>query len=127
MSCFICMATTGLDECPKCGVYGCKSGLKLADITFAFYNQFFSGLWFNLGHIYHHYDQATEYCRPFKIVNSPEFGRHFIATRDILPLQEILLEKAAVIGPAAQAVQICLECLIPVELDGKNFEVYLDS
>jgi hypothetical protein len=60
-------------------------------------------------------------------VNSPEFGRHFIATRDILPLQEILLEKAAVIGPAAQAVQICLECLIPVELDGKNFEVYLDS
>jgi len=49
---------------------------------------------------------------------SPELGRHFVATRDISPLHEILTEKAAVVGPATKALPICLECLNPFSVQG---------
>lgn len=97
--------------------------VDLCKLYHLFGNQSYN--FFHLDHIRHHIGQsdldlASRYCRPFRIGNSPEFGRHFVATRDILPLQEILCEKAAVIGPATQAIQVCLECLIPIELEGKK-------
>jgi len=55
----------------------------------------------------------TSQCRPFKVDISETFGRHLVATRNILPLEEILFEKVAVLGPATKTVPVCLECLQP--------------
>jgi hypothetical protein len=51
---------------------------------------------------------------------STTLGRHFVATRDVAPLEEILVDSVAVLGPATKTVPICLECLQPNLLDGKK-------
>ena len=51
-----------------------------------------------------------DYCFPFKIEESEEFGRYFVATRDIQPLELVLIDKPAVVGPATKTRPICLEC-----------------
>ena len=50
---------------------------------------------------------------PFRIEDSPTMGRHFVATRNIKPLELILLEDAAVVGPATKTKPLCLNCLQP--------------
>ena len=40
-----------------------------------------------------------------------EFGRFFVATRDISPLELVLIDQPAVVGPATKTKPICLECL----------------
>lgn len=60
-----------------------------------------------------------ETCRPFIVAHSPELGRHFVATRDILPLTEILTEKIAVIGPATKTTPVCLECFVQLKMAGE--------
>ena len=52
-------------------------------------------------------------CLPYKIVNSERFGRHFVATRDIKPLELILVDDAAVVGPATKTNTVCIVCLNP--------------
>ena len=51
-----------------------------------------------------------DYCFPFQIEESQEFGRHFVATRDIQPLELVLIDQPAVVGPATKTRPICLEC-----------------
>ena len=52
-------------------------------------------------------------CLPYKIVNSERFGRHFVATRDINPLELILVDDVAVVGPATKTNPVCIVCLNP--------------
>ena len=50
-------------------------------------------------------------CYPFEIQESKDFGRFFVATRDISPLELVLIDQPAVVGPATKTQPICLECL----------------
>jgi hypothetical protein len=50
-------------------------------------------------------------CYPFEVRESEEFGRFFVATRDISPLELVLIDQPAVVGPATKTKPICLECL----------------
>jgi len=52
-------------------------------------------------------------CLPYKIVNSDKFGRHFVATRDIKPLELILVDPPGAVGPATKTKPICVVCLSP--------------
>ncbi len=55
---------------------------------------------------------AASRCRPFRIDVSETFGRHFVATRDISPLEEILNDRVAVFGPATKTVPVCLVSML---------------
>ena len=52
-------------------------------------------------------------CLPFKVVNSNRFGRHFVATRDIKPLELILVDPPGVVGPSTKTKPVCIVCLRP--------------
>ena len=41
------------------------------------------------------------------------FLRYFVATRDIQPLELVVVDEAAVIGPSTKTKPLCLECLKP--------------
>ena len=56
---------------------------------------------------------SNSICLPYKIVNSDKLGRHFVATRDIKPLELILVDEAAVVGPATKTSTVCIVCLNP--------------
>ena len=98
LQCFLCTTQSSDIECPHgCGTLACcKRHLKV-----------------HLGGATNG-SVASSHCRPFRIDNSTTFGRHLVATRDIVPLEEILNEKVAVLGPATKSPPICLECLKPV-------------
>ena len=49
-------------------------------------------------------------CRPFKVVRSPEVGRHLVATRDIRPGEVILEEPPVTGGPRQYTAPVCLGC-----------------
>lgn len=59
-----------------------------------------------------HYEvhRHKERCFPFLIKRSPKKGRFMVATRDIEPLEMILWEKPAVIGPYTKDAAGCLQC-----------------
>ena len=57
---------------------------------------------------------VKEICFPFKVINSDVLGRHFIATRDIKPLELILVDPPAVVGPATKTKPVCIICLGPL-------------
>ena len=54
-------------------------------------------------------------CLPYKVLNSKKFGRHFIATRDIKPLELILVDNPGVVGPATKTKPVCIVCLNPAK------------
>ena len=54
-------------------------------------------------------------CLPYKILNSERIGRHFVATRDIKPLELILVDDAAVVGPSTITNPVCIVCLKPTK------------
>ena len=45
-------------------------------------------------------------------------GRYVVATRDILPMELILIDEPGVFGPNHDTRPACLECLLPVATDG---------
>ncbi|XP_059082418.1 SET domain-containing protein SmydA-8-like isoform X1 [Tigriopus californicus] len=59
-----------------------------------------------------HYEvhRHKDRCFPFLIKRSPTKGRFMVATRDIEPLEMILWEKPAVIGPYTKDASGCLQC-----------------
>ena len=60
-------------------------------------------------------EQQSSLCLPFEIAEDPEIGRHFVATRDIQPLELIFRDTPLVVGPATKYDgAVCLECLKPV-------------
>ena len=56
-----------------------------------------------------------QYCLPFKVTYSPQVGRYLVASRDIKPLELVLWDTAAAVGPAADSVPVCLECFSKVD------------
>ena len=54
---------------------------------------------------------------PYKIESSEKFGRYFVATRDIKPLELILLDEPGVVGPATKTKPVCIVCLNPAKID----------
>ena len=54
-----------------------------------------------------------------QVCHSPEVGRYLVASRDIKPLELVLWDRAAAVGPAADALPVCLECFGKV--DGSFF------
>ena len=56
-----------------------------------------------------------QYCLPFKVAYSPDVGRYLVASRDIKPLELVLWDTAAAVGPAADSVPVCLECFSKVD------------
>ena len=64
-------------------------------------------------------DQERSSGKCYRIEYSEQKGRHFIAARDIQPLEQILVDLPLVTGPPFKAGRpVCLECLCPVtELD----------
>ena len=59
-------------------------------------------------------------CLPYAVCKSQEFGRHFIATRDIDPLELILYDDPAVVIPTNLKYPACIECLRPVNNDYRS-------
>ncbi|XP_040575619.1 SET domain-containing protein SmydA-8 isoform X1 [Lepeophtheirus salmonis] len=52
----------------------------------------------------------TDRCFPFIVRKSKSFGRYMIAARDINPLELILSEQPAVVGPYSKKLPGCLNC-----------------
>ncbi len=44
-----------------------------------------------------------------------QVGRYVVATRDIEPLELILVDTPAIYGPNHDSVPACMECLLPVD------------
>ena len=93
MFCFLCNAPCER-KCPDCDTPYCSEQ-----------------------HLKHHLvnlEDGRTVCMPFRIDHSdPAMGRHFVATRNIRPLELILMEDAAVVGPATKTKPLCLNCLQP--------------
>ena len=87
-ACFLCLKQDCDLKCPQGEHYACSAN-----------------------HLEAHLTTKENHCLPWRIEESDEFGRFFVATRDIEPLELILVDKAAVIGPATKTKPICLECL----------------
>ena len=56
-------------------------------------------------------DEIKHICLPYKICNSDRLGRHFTATRDIKPLELILVDTPGVVGPESKSDMGCICCL----------------
>jgi len=54
-------------------------------------------------------------CLPYKAGRLPDKGRVLFATRDLKPLDLILIDPGTVVGPNYKGRPVCLECLKPVE------------
>ena len=54
---------------------------------------------------------------PYIVCESKDFGRHFIATRDIKPLELILYDNPGAVIPTNQTSFGCIECLKQVKND----------
>ena len=50
-----------------------------------------------------------------QVQHSPTVGRFLVASRDIQPLELVLWDKAAAVGPGADTLPVCLECFRKVE------------
>ena len=50
-----------------------------------------------------------------QVCYTPEVGRHLVASRDIAPLELVLWDTAVVVGPCADSVPVCLECMDKVD------------
>lgn len=92
-ACFICMEEREecLTLCPHCQIiYYC--GPVCAEI--------------------HRHENV---CFPIIVRSKPELGRYMVAARDIKPLELLLWEQAAVVGPYSKNGSGCLQCLKKVD------------
>jgi len=55
--------------------------------------------------------QQQKYCRPWRVRRNQQAGRFMVATRDIEPLETILVESPFVTGPCRDGQLVCVECL----------------
>ena len=55
-------------------------------------------------------DAIRHICLPYKICKSERLGRHFTATRDIKPLELILVDIPGVVGPESKSNIGCICC-----------------
>jgi SET domain len=51
------------------------------------------------------------FCFPFMVEQRPERGRCLVAVRDIEPLELVLWDSAAAMGPRMGSATVCLQCL----------------
>ncbi|XP_023321991.1 protein msta [Eurytemora carolleeae] len=58
-----------------------------------------------------------DYCFPFKVSEREGVGRFLVATRDIRPLELVLWDKAAVVGPGPETLPVCVQCLVRLTPD----------
>ena len=89
--CFLCLQELNQESsvhCLKCDVAACSEY-----------------------HMKPHQGFGSNLCLPFRVDKDDLRGRHFIATRDIAPLELILIDKPAISGPAPKSGPVCLECL----------------
>ena len=85
-TCHICSALASC-SCPSCGqVEACgKEHLGL------------------------HYKENS--CAPYSVASSPQFGRHIVATRNIVQGEVLFQEDPLVFGPQAEGTPLCLSCM----------------
>ena len=55
--------------------------------------------------------RQDDYCFPFRAGTLPDKGRVLFATRDIRPLELILIDPGTVVGPNYKSEPVCLQCL----------------
>ena len=88
-TCFLCLEVSS-EKCPHCGqVYFCSPE-----------------------HYARH--RHRDYCLPYTAGRLPGKGRVLFATRDIKPLELILVDPGTVVGPNYKSEPVCLQCLRPV-------------
>ena len=61
-------------------------------------------------------------CLPYRIEKSEKLGRYFVATRDIKPLELILVDQPGVVGPATKTKPVCIVCLNPAKSQFRSAE-----
>jgi len=61
--------------------------------------------------------RPENFCFPFKVELKPDIGRTLVATRDIEPLELIMWDSPAALGPRMGGLPVCLECLKPAKND----------
>ena len=54
-------------------------------------------------------------CRPFIVKRNNSVGRYMVATRDIHPLETILVESPFCVGPCRDGQLVCVECLCIID------------
>lgn len=52
-------------------------------------------------------------CHPYAVIECPELGRHWVATRDIAAGEVLLEERPLAVGPKAGSPAVCLACYAP--------------
>ena len=63
--------------------------------------------------------RPENFCFPFMVEQRPEVGRFVVAVRDIEPLELVMWDNAACLGPRMGCPPCCLQCL--KRTDGKFF------
>ncbi|XP_063229119.1 SET domain-containing protein SmydA-8-like [Bacillus rossius redtenbacheri] len=57
------------------------------------------------------WESHIAHCRPFKVDRNDYLGRHFVATRPVVPGEVVLKERPLVAGPSRCAAAVCPGCL----------------
>lgn len=100
----------------KCAICNIETNSKCT----ACKNIFYCGI----EHQKNHWKIHKKECRPFKIANCNEIGRHIVATRDIPAKSIIFMEQPIVTGPKwctdedYKSIPIfpCVGCYLPVRI-----------
>ena len=84
-------------------------------------------------HYQQHYDSNLDYCFPFRVLQKPEVshsyfasfaffkvfiskvGRYVVATRDLEPLDLIMLDDPVLLGLNHDSLTACVECMRPMD------------
>ena len=119
--CFLCQKPNCITKCPRpnCGVYYCCDSHYSSHVVNINQNTRYHGNNGNRRSEKSNRDDLEDtvitdsLCLPFKVVNSDRFGRHFVATRDIKPLELILVDPPGVVGPSTKTKPVCIVCLCP--------------
>ena len=117
--CFLCQKPNCTNKCPQpnCDIYYCCDSHYASHVVNLNGKSGYSNNNVSHGEKSDGTRKSHSLCLPYKIVNSEQFGRHFIATRDIQPLDLIIIDPPAVVGPATKTKTLCIVCLSPS--DGK--------
>ena len=121
LDCFLCQKPNCITKCPKpnCEIYYCCDSHYSSHVVYLDQNTRCHGNDGNSRSDKSNTDNsedtvmADSLCLPFKVVNSDRFGRHFVATRDIKPLELILVDPPGVVGPSTKTKPVCIVCLRP--------------
>ena len=132
--CFLCQKQNCELKCRKCGIYYCSEShysshiyrrketdksLSEESVKKSNKPQTISDLVSTNGdhngvsNVNHNDDSFI--CLPYRIEKSEKFGRYFVATRDIKPLELILVDQPGVVGPATKTKPVCIVCLNPAK------------